>query len=139
VDGSLLLRGRLRKAEWRVHRDEIIMQTETTELVFMGNREVLEANTGDGHTHFLGWARPDALEEEWAEDTDFGITVWCLKLKERTERKGTFCLLLFPTDDTEASFRRIGHFEIGDARYLYNPPIDRDFFDDIELTTINII
>lgn len=139
ASGFLLLSGMMREATWYVNRSEVMFQTSSECLSFISNRDALEATGTDGQTHFLGWVVPDALEKEWPQDLDFSISVWCLKIQERTEKRGTRCLFLLLAGNESESFRRIASFEIGDARYRYDPPIERDFFKNIKLKSIKIV
>ena len=136
--GYITLKGQVRDAVWFVNRSEMHIQIDNDFFVFNSDRTIVEANKGDGKTHFLAWFYADALVEQRTQDPNHSIKVHCLKLHERSEKSGTWGLFLLPVSNRRNVYERIGSFELGDARYRYDPPIERDFFENIEPKKIRI-
>ncbi|KAF2116637.1 heterokaryon incompatibility protein-domain-containing protein [Lophiotrema nucula] len=139
TDGYIILRGYMRTATWFPDKGDVDIPTESGSLTIRRDREAVETSEGDGRTDFWGWIYEDTLDSDSSKDVHGKVEIHLLKVRSRTEKKGTLCLFLRPTDETRTSYQRIAFMEICDARYRYDPPIETDFFEGVDLQTIKFI
>jgi len=136
--GSLTLQGQMRTASWFPDRGEVTMSTGRDMLTFTRDRDALESTKDEGRTHFLGWVSPDTLDADAPRDSLGAVAVHCLRIRNRSNKKGTRCVFLRPMNDSGVDYQRIAFFEIGDAEYRYDPPVDVDFFKGIKMQIVQI-
>ncbi|KAH7073777.1 heterokaryon incompatibility protein-domain-containing protein [Paraphoma chrysanthemicola] len=139
TSGFLELRAQMQEMIWYFNRDDRQIQVEAHAFSCIANREKCETLPEYLNTVFQAYVSWDALETDWSKDPDASMKVWCLKLRERSQKGDTLCLFLVPADSVAGSFRRIAAFRIVDAIYRFNPPVSRDFFEGCEWQVVRIV
>jgi hypothetical protein len=136
--GILTIRGQALPARWYYNEDRLHINMVDDQVFVTGNREYVEAQTGEGTTVFIGWIHQDAVEPMWSNDADAFRTILCFRLRTAGYKRGSMVLLLEIVGDT-GSYRRLGILEIGDAIYRYKPRTIRNIFADLSDTIVTII
>lgn len=119
--GTLVLRGQLKAAKWTYKRrrrenghlylDEsvLVFNVNSQEMSFDRSRIRLESSEEHGTTLFLGFVKPDFMDENHLQEQEGSEQLWCMKLRNRSTKRGTMCLLLTFNEDG-GTFQRRGLF-----------------------------